>query len=1024
MSLLSGKPVEFLAEHGQAQDSELQKLCETTNLLIKQFNEAHDFLSTLSKGLLEVDPPPKNLLISPFKRLHANLRHLTWQTKQVAIGDLSQRVDFLGEFSDAFNTMIASLREKREIELALKRSEERLGLAIDGADLGLWDCDIGSGEVVFNKRWAEMLEYEPEEIEPRVRFWHALIHPNDKTDFMEAWESHLKCGTPIFRVEHRVRARSGDWKWILCMGRIVDRDSQGRPSRIAGIFVDITDRKKADEALVQSETRLRTVLEKAPDGIITVDSDGVIESLNPAAERMFGYSAKEVVGREVTLLGVWPYMEKDGRDLTDILESQNLEMVTIGSESLGKRKDLSTFPIEFAVSAMIVGQKRLFVAIVRDITKRKLMEAELVEAKEKAEQASRAKSEFLANMSHEIRTPMNGIVGMTELALNTELTTEQREYLEAVELSADSLLRLINDILDFSKIEAGKLDLIETDFCLRDCIADAMTSLAVQAHGKGLELVYKIPPNMPDAVIGDPGRLRQILINLVGNSIKFTREGEVVVRVETETETSNTVRLHFSVTDTGIGIPVEKRESIFQAFEQADASTTRKYGGTGLGLAIVSQLVRMMGGSIWVESELDRGSTFHFTGEFGLQKQLIQSTAARDTAELLGLPVLLVDDNAINRQILEEMLLHWGMQPTVAESGSSALEIMETACKEGRLFPLVITDCMMPEMDGFELAERINQNPALANPAIIMLTSAGERGHASKCVRVGITAYILKPIKHSDLLLTICTVVQKSPSEVKRPRFITRHSIRECKRKLYILLAEDNPVNQKLAVKVLQKMGHTVSVASNGRAALEYLENGMFDLVLMDVRMPEMDGLGATRAIREREKYTGTHIPILAMTAYAMEEDKGMCLEAGMDGYVSKPINSRELFERIESLTGVPDVPAQPLDMTQILDSLGGDKELLKQAVALFIEDYPKLLGHIREAIGNDDPEALHEAAQALKGLVNRFGAKWAVEAAFDLEMTGKIGEMGVAADKLVILEKALDVVRQEIVARSHEISQ
>jgi CheY-like chemotaxis protein len=620
-------------------------------------------------------------------------------------------------------------------------------------------------------------------------------------------------------------------------------------------------------------------------------------------------------------------------------------------------------------------------------------------------------------MSHKIRTPMNGIMGMTELALNTELTSEQREYLEAVELSADSLLRLINDILDFSKIEAGKLDLIQTDFCLRDCIADAMTTLAVQAYKKGLELVYKIPPGMPDALIGDPGRLRQILINLVGNSIKFTHEGEVVVRVETESATSDSLRLRFSVTDTGIGIPPEKQEKIFRAFEQADASTTRKYGGTGLGLAIVSQLARMMDGRIWVESQVERGSTFHFTAAFGLQQEPVRPTAVGDTPELLGLPVLVVDDNAVNRQVLEEILQHWGMVPTLSESGSAALGVMEAACRSGKPFPLVLTDCMMPGMDGFELAERINQNPMLANATTIMLTSAGERGHASECMRVGIAAYLLKPIKQSDLLFTICSAIQKGPTEVERPRLITRHSIRESKRKLHILLAEDNPVNQKLAVKILQKMGHTVSVAANGKAALAYLENEMFDLVLMDVRMPEMDGLEATRTIREREHNTGTHIPILAMTALAMDEDRDQCLEAGMDGYVSKPINAQELFQSIENLGQVPDVQAPRLDRSQILNRMGGDEELLKELVTIFLDDYPKLLSQISEAIQRGDSEALHRAAHALKGSVSNFGANWAVDAAFDLEMTGRIGDMGIAPAKLMVLEKALDLVRREMVA-------
>jgi PAS domain S-box-containing protein len=647
-----------------------------------------------------------------------------------------------------------------------------------------------------------------------------------------------------------------------------------------------------EKSVAERTSYLNALIENSPLGILVLDSERIVKLCNPAFETLFQYTCLEIVGKAIDgLIADRDLVSEIWEISRRTLDGEVIHMVT-----RCQRKDRCLVDVELHTVRLMVNEKvEGTLYIYQDISVRKRAEQEMQRAKEAAETSNRAKSEFLANMSHEIRTPMNGIIGMTDLALETKLSQEQREFLGMVKSSADSLLSLLNDILDFSKIEAGKLDFETIDFRLRDTLDDTTRALGVPAQQKGLELACHVLPNVPDGLQGDPTRIRQIVVNLLGNAIKFTSQGEVVIQVEIQDESEDEVVLHFAVRDTGIGIPLEKQQLIFEAFTQTDSSTTRKYGGTGLGLAISSRLVNRMGGKIWVESELHRGSTFHFTTRFQLQKISSRKYAPLGAEALRGLPVLVVDDNATNRRILREVLLAWQMDPELTESGPEALAVLERANAEVTPFALILLDAQMPGMDGFSVAERIKQDTRLAKTVVIMLTSGGFRGDASRCRELGIQAYLTKPIKRSDLLEAIIVVLGSQTGAEASPSLVTVHSLRESRGRLRILLAEDNRVNQVLAVRLLEKRGHKVEVAGNGEEALEALDRQEFDLVLMDVQMPEMDGLQATVAIRKREMRSGRHIPIIAMTAHAMAGDKERCLDAGMDDYITKPIRPEQL---------------------------------------------------------------------------------------------------------------------------------
>jgi PAS domain S-box-containing protein len=777
-----------------------------------------------------------------------------------------------------------TLRLKYERELAL---EEQYRDLFENAN-DLIQCVDPQGRLLHvNPAWQKTLGYSEEEVAHLSIF--DIIHPNCREDCRGVMQ-RLMSGERTERVEVEFVAKSGET--VVLEGNADCQFVDGKPVSTRGIFRNVTERKRAEEA----RRFLAYIVESSDYAIFGTAPDGTIVSWNAAAEALFGYGASEILGKHVSTL-VPP--DRLG-EVPQVLDGLRRGGSFSHFETTPMRKDGTRLTVSLTISPInsSAGEVIGAATIAHDISERKQAELELQKAKEDAEAANRAKSEFLANMSHEIRTPMNGVLGMTDLALNTDLTTEQREYLEMVKTSADSLLAVINDILDFSKIEAGKLDLDVTPFCLRESLARIMKPLALRAQQKGLELLCDVRPEVPEEIVADPTRLTQVLSNLLGNAIKFTSQGEVELRAALERQHADGATLHFTVRDTGIGIPLEKQKSIFEAFAQADGSTSRRFGGTGLGLTISARLVEMMGGRIWVESQPGRGSCFHFTARVGVVKSE-QVVEPAELARLHGLSVLVADDNAANRRIVAELLESSGMKPVLAASGAEALTRLEEAQAANAPFALMILDCHMPEMGGFELVEVIRQRPALAGTTILMLTSAGQRGAAAQGQELGIAAYLTKPVNQSQLVESIQTALGRKVAGGAAPAPITRGSLRAGESKLRVLLAEDNAVNQKLALRLLERQGHSAVVVGTGRAALEALDEQEFDLVLMDVQMPDMDGLEATAAIREREKRNGKHVPIIAMTAHAMTGDQERCLAAGMDGYVAKPISGQVLARQI-----------------------------------------------------------------------------------------------------------------------------
>ena len=932
-----------------------------------------------------------------------------------------------------------------------------------------------------------ILGYSPEE----GAAWNALdlIHPEDLHKTFNLLQTVTQ--SPGLLVEGLSRCRHKDGSWRFLETRALNLLDDPAVTGIVMNTRDITERHLVEESLRESEEKFRRISDSAQDAIILMDAEGKVSFWNRAAEKIFGYTTEEAMGKDLHLLlapkrfheacfrgfkkfrrisdsaqdailmmdaegrvsfwnraaeKIFGYTteEATGTDLHLLLAPKRFHEACFRSfkefrlsgqgNAVGKtlelaalRKDGEEISVEMSLSAVKIEGAWNAIAVMRNISERKLMELALETAKDGAEAASRAKSEFLANMSHEIRTPLNGVIGMAGLLLDTELSPEQREYAEAASSSADSLLCIINDILDFSKIEAGRVEIETVDFDLRSTVEETADMVAIKAQEKGVEFQYLIHPTVPTALCGDPGRLRQILLNLAGNAIKFTEKGEVFIDVSREQETFSRVTLRFSVTDTGIGIPKDRMDRLFKSFSQVDASTTRRYGGTGLGLAISVRLAEMMGGRVGVETQEGRGSTFWFTAVFEKQPQARQREE-EPLEGIRGLRVLVVDDNATNRLVLREQLRSWGCIVDECEQGAAALTKLQQARAEGNPFRIALLDMQMPEMDGETLARKIKVDPALGETILILFTSIGKLRTAAQLHEIGFAACLTKPLKKSQLYNCLVSVLGARITEKSKPRGSAqaRMTPQEAakRRRARILVAEDNPVNQKVALRMLQKLGYAADAVANGKEAVKSLEMIPYDLVFMDVQMPEMNGFEATATIRDPNSRVLNHsVPVVAMTAHAMKGDQERCLEAGMDDYIPKPVNSSALQRALEKYLGSngpsealpePEKDSQrvPVEIGQIQETADGDKAFERELIELFLSDNQVRLQAIESALEARDAEGARQQAHTIKGASASAGARGMQKIAGLLEDVGSREELLLAARILEELKSEFEQVR------------
>ena len=938
----------------------------------------------------------------------------------------------------------------KELETAaaeIRLSEERLQDILDNSTAVVYLKDLDGRYLLVNREYEELFHRTREEVEGKTDY---DVFPEEMADaFRENDRKVMEAGTAL-ELEEVAPLEDGLHTYNSIKFPLFDFEAT--PYALCGFSIDITERKRTEEALRESEERYSSLFLHNPDAVYSLDLEGRFTTVNPAAELLSDYKDEELIGLSSAEIIVPDNRKHAGRYFRKAAggEPQDYEMRITRKD--GRVVDLDMIQVPIVVEGEIVG----VYGIAEDITERKKTEEEirqlnedlerrveertaqlastveeLEEAKEDAEAANQAKSDFLANMSHEIRTPMNGVIGMTDLLLDTDLDAEQRDYTQMVRLSGNSLLTIINDILDFSKIEAGKMDIENIDFDLRLAVEDTVALLAGRAHKKGLELASLVDYNIPNEVRGDPGRLRQILTNLLGNAIKFTEEGEVVLRVSLRNQTAETAEVCFEVSDTGIGMTPEQQERLFESFSQADTSTTRRYGGTGLGLAISKQLVGLMGGEISLESESGAGSTFSFV--IPLEKQVEDSISLPVfRGDLQGLKVLTVDDNETNRRILHEQLSSWGTMSTGTENSHTGLKTLRTAAAEGEPYDLAILDMQIPEMDGLQLAHTIKQDPDISSTRLVLLTSMGQRGDSEETRKAGIEAYLTKPVRQSELYDALAAIigVAENPSDMP---LVTRHTIRENKAytQARLLLAEDNEVNQKVAVRMLERLGYRTDVAKDGLEALEALQNSSYAAVLMDCQMPNMDGYEATAEIRRQEKEIGGHVPIIAMTANALQGDREKALEAGMDDYIAKPVRAGELDEFLKRWVFQEPEPVTPQTNGFIFHAEGGKRvldpatlenlrdlqqegkpDILQELARLFLKDAADHIEDLEKAVDSGDAPSVYRLAHTLKGSSGNIGAERMFEPCQALEEEGRSGDLKEARELLGRLRKEFIGVR------------
>jgi PAS domain S-box-containing protein len=987
-------------------------------------------------SLCVIDHKPRELSAEQVQALRALSHQVVAQLRLRE--QLAEQIRINTELARANETLRAEVAQRRQAEQALRDSENavreqrnRLTVLLDQLPVMVFGVDSESRYCLWNRECERVLGYPREEVLGRHR---RELYPHWYPDpTYREWVFAQAMTRDYLDLETTILARDGTPR--ICSWSNFSTRIQIPGLSVWGCGIDITERKAAEEALRASEARFRGTFENAGVGIAHTDFNGRWLRLNAKLCAIVGYTHAELIQKTFQDI---TYPEDLEVSVKQVARLQRSEISGYSLEKRYVRKDGVPVWVDVSVAPQrdSAGTPAYMIAIIQDISERKRLEGELRQAMEAAEAASRAKSEFLAHVSHEVRTPLNALLGMNELALDTPLTDRQRKYLTVAESSAETLLEMIDDLLDFSRMEAGKLELDRAPFFLRAAVNDTLRSHALRAHRKGLELVGYIAPDVPEKVSGDASRLRQVLANLVGNAIKFTSDGEVVVevsRLEEKCSLSDvqvpTCILLFSVRDTGIGIPRDKQEKIFQAFEQADSSTTRRYGGTGLGLSIASRLVALMGGRISVESEPGRGSIFSFTVPL-LPMLQPERALARPPAELQGLRVLIAEDNATSCGILLRWLRGWQMEPTAAGEGPAALEALRQASVAGRPFALIVLDSRLG--DALALVAQIRQTLDLSATGIILLAEENHNKDLRGFLAQGNTICVMKPIVEEELLAAICRatghpVISASPEMARFPPDRPANGEPRSGRRLHVLLAEDNPYNQAVLQDLLPRRGHTLQVASDGRAALAALEKHHFDVMLLDIHMPELDGFQLIALQRQRERGTGCHLPVIALTARSADDERARCLQAGMDDYLVKPVRAAELFAAIDRVLsgeeGAPPIapeadPSDLLDRAALLAACDGDAALLRKMCGHFQNFAPDRLAEVSEALRDRDSERSRQAAHKLGGMVSSFSAR----AAEDAALLGRLASQGKFEEACQIHSQLTEAV-EGLISLAHTLS-